>query len=223
MDPSSTDDESSSDSCSSCSDAAAEICTVCQGYLDVEGETTCTLGGCGHRFHANCIVHALQYNRACPNCRYAPSTAVDNVDRTTPEDEEEEDVEAREAARALARRRTLAIRSTLARARFGRVAPEIQKAIKQYRAFTGKVAAAVTEQRAPRVRTRPQVQAGLPRRLRARVQALRARGPAHLHPAARDQRQAAVRAGAKRVARRPARLGRRLCATGGRRLGVLEE
>ena len=153
MDPSSTDDECSSDSCSSCSDAAAEICTVCQGYLDVEGETTCTLGGCGHRFHANCIVHALQYNRACPNCRYAPSTAVDNVDPDDSEDEEEEDVEAREAAQALARRRTSAIRSTLARARFGRVAPEIQKAIKQYRAFTGKVAAAVTE-RAHTMRTR---------------------------------------------------------------------
>ena len=144
-------DSSTDSSDSSYSDDAAEACTVCQGYLDVEGEPTCALGGCGHRFHANCIVHALQYNRACPNCRYAPSTAVDNIDPD--DDSEEEDAEAREAAHARARRRTSAIRSTLARARFGRVAPEIQKAIKQYRAFTGKVAAVVT-QRAHTMRTR---------------------------------------------------------------------
>lgn len=136
--------ESESDTSSSYSDDAADICTICQGYLDCEGQHTCTLAGCGHRFHSECIVHALQYNRACPNCRYAPSNEVNNIDDDA-ETEEAVDEEAYAEQQRRAQRRMSAIRSTLARARFGRVAPEVHKIIKRYRSFGTKVDTTLSE------------------------------------------------------------------------------
>lgn len=48
-------------------------CPVCH---DEEERPTLTLPGCGHRFHAACILTAAQYDARCPVCRAAP-TGVD--------------------------------------------------------------------------------------------------------------------------------------------------
>lgn len=61
---------------------SVETCVICQENI-AENEVT-KLPGCGHPYHADCIVPWLQRNHQCPLCRYEPQDDED--------DEEEEEL-----------------------------------------------------------------------------------------------------------------------------------
>ena len=66
-------------------------CVICLSKLP-RCEQHC-LVGCGHAFHAACIIPALQHNRSCPICRYAPPVCEVSSDEDDEDDEDEEDDE----------------------------------------------------------------------------------------------------------------------------------
>lgn len=51
-----------------------DVCAICCDAMD--GEATTCLNGCLHKFHTECIVASLQWDRRCPLCRYAPVAEV---------------------------------------------------------------------------------------------------------------------------------------------------
>lgn len=106
-----------------------ECCAICLCSLDSEHTTSLT--GCGHTFHSDCIVPALQRNRACPLCRFEPG------DESETEEEEEQAVE----QNAL---RNRAIRSSLMRVNHGSASATAQRAAGRYRVVREALAATQT-------------------------------------------------------------------------------
>ena len=114
---------SGADQLGSESGSVTECCSICLDPLENEHETS--LSGCGHAFHSRCIVVALQHNRSCPLCRYAP-------DLQTEESEHETSPPVSPAA---ADRRRRGIRSTLMRVRHGSASDTAVWASGQYRSL----------------------------------------------------------------------------------------
>lgn len=120
-----------------------EICTICQYPLDAAAER---LSGCHHRFHARCIIAALQHNRACPNCRYAPEAPGEGAAPRDAADTDGTDDEAPrggashgDAARRAARAR--AIRSTIVRDRHGTASARVHMSLRTYRDLAVRIGA----------------------------------------------------------------------------------
>lgn len=112
-----------------------DACVICMEPL--QSANAQRLDGCGHAFHVTCIISALQHNRECPLCRYAPRRDdPDYGDSSASSEDGADDPEASEALEALRvrrRRRGSAIRSTLARSRHGSASPAAAMAARTYR------------------------------------------------------------------------------------------
>lgn len=99
-----------------------EVCAICQESLcgGEGGRATCvSLMGCKHQFHSQCIVYALQFDKRCPLCRFAPQGHEEN-DATTTSDEDEQRTMSAEEERIAAqrsRKRMRAIQKTIASTR----------------------------------------------------------------------------------------------------------
>lgn len=111
-----------------------DTCAIC---LDPMEDSSIALEGCGHRFHARCIVPALQHCRACPLCRYAPRLPDPDYGTPAPSEEPSEasDDDSADARQWLARRRR-AIWATMARVRRGTATPRAAAAATAYRVAT---------------------------------------------------------------------------------------
>ena len=107
-----------------------EQCAIC--LADLDSEHTTSLSGCGHAFHSDCIVRALQHNRACPLCRYKPAP----VDESTGNNEATTTL-AEDQQRMLQRNR--AIRSALMRVRHGSASATTQTAAQEYRSLADSI------------------------------------------------------------------------------------
>ena len=127
VEPNSVENEKRSDFASEevSADAAdhEEVCAICQESLcgGEGGRATCvSLMGCKHQFHSQCIVYALQFDKRCPLCRFAPQGHEDNDATTTSDEEDEQRTMSAEEERIAAqrsRRRMRAIHKTIASTR----------------------------------------------------------------------------------------------------------
>lgn len=96
-----------------------ECCSICLDPLRAKHCTT--LHGCAHRFHSDCVVVALQHNRACPLCRYAPSLEDPSAAETSP------------PASPVIPHREHRIRSMIMRARHGSLSEALRASVQRYR------------------------------------------------------------------------------------------
>ena len=99
-------------------------CAIC--LVSLSSEPTCSLTGCGHSFHSSCIVASLQHNRACPLCRYAPSSPGSDGE-SGPDDASHPPPPVR------SEERERAIRSSMGRARYGSAPSPVRLAAGEYR------------------------------------------------------------------------------------------
>ena len=111
-----------------------ETCCICLGEIDNDSQSTIQLSGCNHAFHGTCIAHALQHDRRCPLCRYAPA-ANDGSDDTSDDDEDDRVFMQEQAAvrrdEQMRRRRLM---SVMARVRRGNTPAPVNRLAAQYRA-----------------------------------------------------------------------------------------
>ena len=115
-----------------------DTCCICLTDIDVANnpQSVVTLSGCNHAFHGACIAHALQHDRRCPLCRYAPVAVADDGTDETSDDDEDYNLFLQERAAVrhdeVMRRRRLT--SVMARVRRGNTPAHINRLADRYRA-----------------------------------------------------------------------------------------